>query len=167
MEGKVQDINIEHVECLETRCKGQDNLLQEQRERICSLKADRDQVSPVRFCEVERAHDMKGYMPSFGGVESVGSLGVTQAPSMIVSECVQGMRNMVWMSAQAGAGKALTQIAVSVTDVSNEPPERDKVILETAPAPWDSACEVRECARFVLCKPPKRGPLHEVLMASE
>ena len=60
IEGKVKDIKIELVECLETRHKGQDNLLQEQRVRIRSLKTDRDQVSPVSLCEVEQAHDAKG-----------------------------------------------------------------------------------------------------------
>ena len=65
----MKDVKIELVECLETRCKVQDNLLQEQRERIRSLEADCDQVSPVKvsLCEVERAHDTKGYMPSFEG----------------------------------------------------------------------------------------------------
>jgi len=64
------------VECLETRCKGQDGLLQEQRERIRSLEADRDQVSPVkvRLCEVMQAHDVKGYMPSLGGGQRLRGL---------------------------------------------------------------------------------------------
>ena len=42
LEGKVRDIKVELVECLETRCKGQDGLLQEQRERIRFLEADRE-----------------------------------------------------------------------------------------------------------------------------
>jgi len=171
IEGKVKDIKIELVECLETRCKGQDNLLREQRERMRSLEVDSDQVSPVKvkLCEVERAHDAKGYMPSFGGVEAPGSLGLTQAPGMIVPECVQSTSNMAWMSARESAGHASTQtgIAVSVTDGRGEPLKRDKVILETTPAPRDSACEVRECARSALCKLRKRGSLHEVLMALE
>ena len=129
IEGKVKDINIELVECLETRCKGQDNLLQEQEERIRSPKAD--QVSPVSLCEVEWVHDAKGYMPSFGGVEALGSLGLTHAPSMIVSECVQGVSNMAWMSVWESAGNASTQtgVAVGVTDIRDEPPKHDKVIL--------------------------------------
>ena len=76
---------------------------------------------------------------------------------------------MAWMSAHDGAGHASTQtgVVVSVTDGRGEPPEHDKVILETVPAPWDSACEVRQYAWSMLRKPPKRGLLHEVLMASE
>ena len=66
IEKEVKDIKMELVECLETRRKSQDNLPQEQRETICSLEADHDQVSPVSLCEVERALDVKGYMPSFG-----------------------------------------------------------------------------------------------------
>ena len=76
---------------------------------------------------------------------------------------------MEWVSARERMEHASTQtwVAVSMKDVRGEPPERDKVILETVPAPRDSACEVRECARSVLCKLPKRGLLNEVLMALE
>ena len=90
------------------------------------------------------------------------------SPCMIVSERERRTNNMTWVSAWERMGYASTQtgVVVSVTDGRGEPPERDKVILETAPAPWDSACEVRECARSVLCKPSKRGSLLDVLMAS-
>ena len=64
---KIRDIKVEHVECFETQCKGQINLPQKQRETICSLEADRDEVSPVRLCEVERLHGAKEHMPNFGG----------------------------------------------------------------------------------------------------
>ena len=96
IEGKVRNIKVELVECLETQCKGQDGLLQEQRERIRSLEADRDQVGPVkvRLGEVKLGHDVKGYMPSLGEAEAPGSLGLTQAPSMIVPECVQSASDM-------------------------------------------------------------------------
>ena len=101
---------IELVECLETRCKGQDNLFQEQRDRIRSLEADHDQVIPakIRVCEVEQVHDAKGYILSFGGVEAPGSLGLTQAPSMIVPEKVQSASNRAW-SAQDDARCTSTQ----------------------------------------------------------
>ena len=55
-------------------------------ETICSLEADRDEVSPVRLHEVERLHGAKERMQSFGGIEAPGSRGPTQAPSVIVSE---------------------------------------------------------------------------------
>ena len=121
---------------------------------------------------MERADNAKGYMPSFGGVEAPGSLGVTQAPGMILPECVQSVSNMAWMSARESAGHASTQtgVAVSVTDGRGASLPNVIVILETAPAPQDSACEVwceQECARSVLGKPPKGGPLHEALMVSE
>ena len=63
---------------------------------------------------------------------------------MIVPECVQGMNNMAWMSVRECAGHASTQsgVTVSVTARRDEPPEHDKVILETMPDPRDSACEV-------------------------
>ena len=67
MEGKVKDIKTELVECIETRCKRQDGLLKEQREKIRSLEADRDQVSPVSPNEVGRLHDARACMPSLGG----------------------------------------------------------------------------------------------------
>ena len=65
------------MECFETQCEGQINLPQEQRETICSLEADRDEVSPVRLCEVEPLHGAKEHTPSFGGIEAPGSLGLT------------------------------------------------------------------------------------------
>ena len=43
--GIVRDKGVEHGECLMTRCEQQDSLLQERREKICSLEADRDDHS--------------------------------------------------------------------------------------------------------------------------
>ena len=82
----VRDIEIGHVECFETQCEGPINLPQEQRETICSLEADSDEVS--KLCEVERLHGAKEHIPSFGGIEAPGFLGLTQAPSVIVPEYV-------------------------------------------------------------------------------
>ena len=84
----VRDIEVELVECFETQCEGRINLPQEQGETICSLEADRDKASPVRLCEVERLHVVKEHMPSFGGIEAPGSRGLTQAPNVIVPECM-------------------------------------------------------------------------------
>ena len=146
----VRDIAIEHVECFGTQCEGQFNLPQEQGETICSLEADRDEVSPVRLCEVERLHGAKEHMPSFGGIEAPGSRGLTQAPSVIVPECMSerewSANDMACVSARKKMGHGLIQTGV-VGRVT------DGVISETVPAPQDSACVIRS----VFCKPPKRG----------
>ena len=91
MEGKGRDITTEFVECIETRCKRQDGLLKEQREKIRSLEADRDQVSPVSLNEVGRLHGVRVCMPSLRGAGILGSLGLIRAPSMI-EQNVCGMR---------------------------------------------------------------------------
>ena len=144
----VGDIAVELVECFETQCEGQINLPQEQGETMCSLEADRDEVSPVRPYEVELLHDVKEHMPSFGGIEAPGSRGLTQVPDVIVPECVPEGKyranNMECTSAREEMGHGPTQTGVvgNVTDL---------VILETAPAPRDAACEVRS----VFCEWPK------------
>jgi len=61
------DNGVELVECVETQGEHQSNVPQEQRETVCSLEVDCDQVSPVGPCEVERVHDVNGYMQSLGG----------------------------------------------------------------------------------------------------
>ena len=81
-----RDIEVEHVKCFVTQCEGQINLPQEQGETVCSLKAGRDEVSLVRLYEVDRLHGAKEHMPNIGGIEAPGSHGLTQAPSVIVSE---------------------------------------------------------------------------------
>ena len=49
---------------------------------------------------------------------------------------------MEWNGECDSVGEASTQtgVAVNVTDGSGEPPEREKIILETAPGPRDSVC---------------------------
>ena len=61
------------------------------REKIHSLEADRDQVSPVSPNEIGRSRGASGYLPSLGGAEAAGSLGLIRAPSMI-EQNVCGMR---------------------------------------------------------------------------
>ena len=61
------DNEDEHGECFVSRCEHQGSLPQEQREMVSSLEVDCDQVSPVGPCEVERVHDVNGYMQSLGG----------------------------------------------------------------------------------------------------
>ena len=53
-----------------TRCERQDSLHQEQRETVCSLEVDCDQVSPVGPREVDRVYDVNGYTRSLGGMET-------------------------------------------------------------------------------------------------
>ena len=52
-----------------TRCEQQDGLLKEQGETLCSLEADRDEVSPVVPNEVEWTSAVNGYTRSLGGKE--------------------------------------------------------------------------------------------------
>ena len=61
------DNEVEHGECIGTWCEQQDGLLKEQREKIRSLEADRDEVSPVGPNKVERVHGTNGPMQSLGG----------------------------------------------------------------------------------------------------
>ena len=77
--------------------------------------------------------------------------------------------DITWMSAheRVGHGSTRTGVVVSAADWSGEPPERDRVVLETTPALRDFAYEIRECVRSVLCQPPKHGRWRDVLMVSE
>jgi len=84
----VRDNEVEHGECFVTRCEHQDSLLQGQREMVSSLEADRDEVSPVGPCEVERGSDVNGYTRSLGGMETPGFLVLIRIPDVIVPECV-------------------------------------------------------------------------------
>ena len=117
----------------------------------------------VQKARVEQLHGAKEHMPSFGGIEAPGSLGLTQAASAIVPECVStrvsSANDMVCVSAREEMGHGPTQAGVvgSVTDGNSEPNEPDGVISETASAPRDSACEIHS----VFCKPPKHGRLHD------
>ena len=85
--GVVEDNGGELEECVGTRCKQQDSLLQERREEICSLKADRDEVSPVVPNEVEGANAVNGCTQSLGGMETPGALEVARIPSVSVPVC--------------------------------------------------------------------------------
>ena len=103
----VRDNGVELVECIGTRCEHQDSLPQEQREMVGFLKADRDQVSPVEPCEVDRVYGANECTRSLGGMETPGFLVVTRIPDVIVPECVlkcvpegkYGVSNMACVSA--------------------------------------------------------------------
>ena len=97
------------MECLKTQCEGQINLPQEQGETVCSIEAGRDKVSPVRLYEVEQLHCVEEHMPSFGGIEAPGSRGLTQAPSVIVSEREWSANDIVCVSAREEMGHGPTQ----------------------------------------------------------
>jgi len=78
------DNGVEIGECIVTWGEQQDSLLQERREEICSLEADRDEVGPVEPNEVERMSAVNGYTHSLGGMEAPLLLGVTRFPDMNV-----------------------------------------------------------------------------------
>ena len=83
----VRDNGVELGECVGTQCEHRFDLPQEQRETVCSLEADRDQMGPVGPCEVEWMSDVNGYTWSLGGVEASGFLVRTPAPD-VMSQCV-------------------------------------------------------------------------------
>ena len=62
----VRDNGVELGECVVTRCEQQDSLLKEQTETLCSLEADRDEVSPVVPNKVEGMTDVNGCTRSLG-----------------------------------------------------------------------------------------------------
>ena len=84
----VEDNGGELADCLVTRCKQLDSLLQEQRETLCSLEADHDQVSSVVSSEVGGASVAKGYTQSLVGVKAPEPPVVARFPSAIVPVCV-------------------------------------------------------------------------------
>ena len=71
-----------------TRCEQQDSLLKEQRETLCSLEADCDEVSPIEPNEVEQMSAVNGCTRSLGVKEIPGPLEVAQIPEVIAPECV-------------------------------------------------------------------------------
>ena len=92
------------AECVETRCERQGDLLREQGERICSLKADRAQVGPVSQGRVGGLPDAGVCMPSLGRVEAAGSFGLMRVPGMTVPVNVQSASPMAWESKRDDAG---------------------------------------------------------------
>ena len=139
-----------------TRCEHQDGLLKEQRETVCSLEADRDEVSPVEPCEVEGMSDVNRYTRSLGGMETPGLLVVTQFPSVIVPvcvvECVSGARVLKRassMSVMACVSACMKMVhgPIQTGDTNGEPGGPQRVILVTAPVPRDAAYEARSACR--------------------
>ena len=98
-------------------------------------------------------HDVKGYMPSLGGIETPGSFGLTRAPSMIGQECVQTANDIVCASARVEMVHGPTQTG----DVGGEPNEMHGTISGTAPTSRDVTCEVRS----VFCERPKLARLRD------
>ena len=84
----MEDNRGELADCLVTRCEQLDSLLRERRETLCSLEADRDQVSSVELCGVEGASAVDECTESLGGMEAPGTLVVTRFPSVVVPVCV-------------------------------------------------------------------------------
>ena len=101
-------------------------------------------------------HSAKEHMPIFVGIEPLGSLVLTLAPSLIVPECVPEGKyranDMECVSACEEMGHGLTQTG----DVGRV---TDGVILGTMPAPRDAACEVRS----MFCEWPRQ---HDTVIGS-
>jgi len=74
-----RDHGGELADCFVTRCEQLDSLLQERRERLCSLEAIHDQLSPVELCELEGASAVDRYTRSLGVMEAPGTLVVTRS----------------------------------------------------------------------------------------
>ena len=85
--------------------------------------------------------------------------------SQIVSKYVQNANDMECVCAYEEMGHGPTQMGDvgRVTDGNGEPNGPHGVILETAPAPRDAACEVRS----VFCERPKRAQLRDREPASK
>jgi len=146
------DNGVELVECFVTRCEHQDGLLKEQRETVCSLEADRDQMGPVGPCEVERVSDVNGYTRSLGAMETPGFLVVTRIPEVIVPECVvecvsgaRVLKRASSMSVMACVSACMKMVhgPIQTGDMNGEPVRPRRVNLTTAPGSRDSAYEVR------------------------
>ena len=136
------NIGVELVECIGTQCEGRIDLPQEQGETMCSLEADRDEVSPVRPYEVEPLHGAKEHMPSLGGIETTGYFGLTQAPSMIVPECV--LEGKCRANGQECVS-ACVKMGHGTTQTGDVGCVMDGVISETAPASRDSRARSVPC----------------------
>ena len=67
-----------------------------------------------------------------------------------VLKCVQNANDMACVSVRVEMKHGPTQTG----DVGRV---TDRAILETVPAPWDAACEVRS----ISCERPKRARLHD------
>ena len=147
---------VELVGCFVTRCEHQDGLLKEQRETVCSLEADRDEVSPVEPCEVEGMSDVNGYTWSLGGMGTPGLLVVARIPKVIVPVCVvksvsgasvpegkYGVSNMACVSA------CMERVhgPIQTGDTNGEPRGPQRVNLTTAPGSRNGTYEVRGALR--------------------
>ena len=75
-------------ERVETRCGQRDSLLREQRETLCPLEADHDQVGSVVPSEVEGKSAANGCTRSLGGIETPGALEVARVPGVIVPSVI-------------------------------------------------------------------------------
>ena len=159
-----------------TRCEQQDSLLQEQREKIRSLEADCDDVSPIGPNEVERLSAVNGCTWSLGGMETPGWLVVTRIPDVNVPVCVvKCMSGTSVLKCVPEGEYSVSEIAcmsacmgmvhgpIQTGDMSSEPGGPHNVVWVTALAPPDAACEVRS----VFCEWPKHAHLRDRKPAPE
>ena len=80
-----EDDEGELAKCLVTRCEQLDSLHRERRETLCSLEADRDQVSSVVSSELEGASAVNGCTRGLEGMEALEPIVVARIPSVVTS----------------------------------------------------------------------------------
>ena len=127
---------------------------------VSSLEADHDQMGPIEPYEVERVNDANRSIQSLGrggrgGVETPGPLELTRIPDVIVPECVSKCANGVSVMACVSACMDMDDGRIQTGDGCGESSAPYKVILATAPASQDVACE----ARSAFCERPLRARL--------
>ena len=133
----------ELAECLVTRCKQLDGLLQERGEGICPLEAIHDQVGPVEPCEVEEMSATNGYTRSLGGMEAPEPLVVARIPSVngpvcVVSKCVYtSVTKCVLKSTHSGGERLCVRRTACVSEKASV---REKVCMEETPVMGEARC---------------------------
>ena len=80
----VEDNGGELAEHVGTRCEQLGSLPREQRETLCPLEADHDQVGSVVPRRVEGMSAVDGCTRSLGGMETPGAVVVARVPVVIV-----------------------------------------------------------------------------------
>ena len=138
-------------ECLVTRCKQLDSLLQERRETLFSLEADHDQVGPVELCEVQEIIATNGYTRSLGGIEAPGTLVGMRFPSVSVPVCVYtSVAKCVLQRTHSGSARAYVRAT---------PCAKETACVDEAPCVKETPCvEATPCVSGVVASVPKYVP---------
>ena len=88
----MEDNGGELAERVGTRCGQRGSLLREQRETLCPLEADHDQVGSVVPREFEGMSAVNGCTRSLGGMETPGAREVARIPSVVTSVIVPSVK---------------------------------------------------------------------------